>query len=199
MKDPARLLAAIALIAVLAACQKSAPEPAHEPVRIENAALGLAIAALPEPFVVVINQGESFDLSAAVEDAGGELSEGRASIQVGPTEHAVNLVEAAKAAKAEIEALPGGQFFGNRELIVPSGTAYTARGSYQRDGATVEEVRVLGLHPGDNRRMLTVIYNYPPGETETRVPQILSLFGEIEAMQGESPAEQTLDGDANQG
>ena len=162
-------------MAMAAGCASEAPQPATPPAeRVEAAELGLAVAALPPGFEVVENDARALVLSGP--------GETRLRIAIGPAERAgINLVEAVKARRAEIEAAPGGVYLGNRELMTPIGTAFTARGSFERDGEAVEETVVYALHPSANR-LLTLTYAYPPGEAETRVQELISVLGEVEGI-----------------
>ena len=167
---------AIALLACLAAgCQPAPSEPEPPPaVRLESPELGVAVAALPAAFQVVSNDAEGLVL----EGPGGA----RLRLTIGPEQRTgINLVEAVKTRRSEIEAAPGGSYLGNRELMTPIGSAFTARGSYERNGARIEETTVFALHPSANRR-LTLTYLYPEGEAETRVQELLGVLGEIEGI-----------------
>lgn len=172
----------LTLAATLLNCAR-APEPeAPEPEKIVNRDLGIAIAALPEPFTVVTASGPTIELEAASEAGAGTLV-----IAAGEEERfGINLVNAVKERKALFEAAPDGQYFGNRELGTPTGTAFTARGGYTGEGGPVEETWVYAIHPSANR-LLTITYTYPPGESETRVNQLLLLLGEIEAADSQEP------------
>jgi len=85
----------------------------------------------------------------------------------------------AREVQAEIEALPNGRFFGSQELRTPMGRAYTARGRYDSEAATMEEVRILAVHPwGD--RFLMVSSVHPAGDdTAERVQLLLEVFSEL--------------------
>lgn len=167
----------LAITAILVHCAK-APEPEIAvPERVENPELGVAIAALPEAFSVVSASGQSIELEAA-----GKSGSGTAVITAGAEEvFGINLVEAVKERKAIFEAAPEGQYFGNRELGTPNGTAFTARGAYTGESGPVEETWVYTIHPNANR-ILTITYTYPTGESEERVNHILLLLGEIEGL-----------------
>ena len=172
-KRPALFLLALLPLILTAGCGKEAPP---EPMRVENQALGVAIASLPEEFEVVSTDGETIELSAV-----GPSGPGRAVIAAGPYETAgINLVDATKERKAWFESTPGGTYFGNRELGTPIGTAFTARGAYPTEAGDVEETWVYAIHPGANR-ILTITFTYPTGESADRVPQLMALLGEIEA------------------
>ncbi|MDH3254421.1 MAG: hypothetical protein OEM62_05455 [Acidobacteriota bacterium] len=168
-----RLLPLSTLLILIAACR---PGALPEPERVENATLGVAIAALPDDFEVVSADGDTIELTAPGPDGAGT-----AVIAAGPEESSgVNLVEATKSRKAWYESTPGTTYFGNRELGTPIGTAFTARGSYPTATGVVEETRVFALHPGANR-LLTITFTYPTGESDKRVQQLMALLGEIEA------------------
>lgn len=174
----ARTALLIALAATALHCAK-APDPVPaviEPERVVNQDLGIAIAALPEAFSVITDSGPTLELEAVT-----ELGTGRVVIAAGPEQQfGINLVNSVKERKALFEAAPDGQYFGNRELGTPIGTAFTARGAYAGPDGPVEETWVYSIHPAANR-LLTVTYTYPPGESEARVNQLLLLLGEIEA------------------
>ncbi len=168
-------LGALALL-VLAACSQPAPEPPGEPVRVESTALGLAVAALPAALEVETTEGEILVLRGP----GGSVL----TVEAGPEERGgINLVAAARGMKEEYEARPGGEFFGNRELITPGGAAFTARGAWEDDsGQRLEETLVLALHPTANR-LLTLTYTYPAADdSQERVGQLLELVGELEPL-----------------
>jgi hypothetical protein len=108
-------------------------------------------------------------------------------IAAGPEDDfGINLVEEVKARKSAFESAPGGEYFGNRELGTPIGTAFTARGAYQTGDSKVEETWVFAIHPQGNR-LLTVTYTYPTGQSQERVQQLMELLAEIEG----SPREPT--------
>ncbi len=167
------------------ACQQSEPAPA-EPVstRVENADLGIAVAALPAPFVV-----SGADDAGWRFDAPGENGDGTLVMSTGPVETgSINLVDVVKERRAWFESTEGATYYGNRELGGPFGTIYTARGAYGGPDAEVEETWAYAIHPGDYR-LLSVQYTYPPGEAQTRVVQLMEFLGEIEALGGEETAE----------
>lgn len=170
-------VALLVLSPLLIHCAK-APEPEEvEAVRVENSELGLAIAALPEPFEVVSASGESIELSAPGPGGSGSLV-----MTAGAEEtFGINLVDEVKARKAAFEEAAGGTYFGNRELGTPIGTAFTARGGYEGEAGPVEETWVYAIHPTANR-LLTITYTYPVGKSSERVNQLLLLLGEIEGL-----------------
>lgn len=179
-----RKAAAAATLALLAlACGRETPIAGGPGGRVENPALGIALAAVPQPFEVEANQGETLRLTAPGPNGPGVLE-----FAVGPVETAVNLVEAVKARKAEFEARPEGEYLGNRELVTPFGTAFTARGTYTAGGATVEETWIYAVHPSAERK-LTLTYTYPTGESKERVDQLLAILGEVEGLGAPGGAE----------
>ena len=180
LATPTRLI--LLLLATLTGAACRSPEPSPEaPPRVENPELGLAIAALPSPFEVESNQGSELRLTApGPNGAGSMVIEVEAA---GPT--AINLPEAAKATQSDFESMTNGEYFGNLELVAPIGSAFTARGAYDRADGRVEEIRVFALHPLESR-LLTLTFVYPEGEGKERMQQLATLLGEIEGL--ESPA-----------
>ena len=170
------------------ACRAPEPTPTG-PARVENPDLGIAIAALPEPFEVVANQGAELRLTAP-----GANGDGSLKIEVGPDESAaINLPAEAKATQEQFESMPNGEYFGNLEMVAPIGSAFTARGAYDGDDGRVGEIRVFALHPTQSR-LLTLSFVYPEGEGKERMQQLATLLGEIEGLE---PTESANDSDAS--
>lgn len=159
-------------------CQKDeAPPP--PPVRVENAQLGVAIAALSADFVVASTDGATIELLPAGEGATGSVSLVAGEPEVG----GINLVAAVQQHKAEILERPDGDYKGQAEYVSPLGTTFASRGRYTADGGTVEERVVYMVHPtGD--RTLQVIYRYPAAEdTQARLDALMNgVVGELEAL-----------------
>lgn len=177
-------LAALSIPAIVFVQCAKAPAPPPEPVRAENAELGIAIAAVPEVFSVVTASGPTIELATP-----GETGTGRALITAGPTEgFGINLINAVKERKAWFESTEGGEYFGNRELGTPNGTAFTARGAYDGESGRVEETWVYTVHPMANR-LLTLTYTYPVGQSQERVQHLLELLGEIEGLAEPAPTQ----------
>jgi len=173
--------AAVLTFLALAGCQPSTPEvPVSK--RVENADLRLAIISLPEPFVVKENTGSSLSFSTTHETGGG------VDIMVGEPEVGLNLLAKAKAQGEVFRAQPGGEFYGSRELGTPFGPAYYSRGAYDAESGREGQLWIFALHPSGDSSLLTLVYTYPPGEEQVRVPEILPLIGEIEALEAEVPA-----------
>lgn len=182
MKTKTALL--LALAATVLHCAKAPEAEVAEPERVVNHELAIAIAALPEAFTTITSSGPTIELEAA-----GETGTGKVVIAAGPVDQfGINLVNEVKARKALFEAALDGQYFGNRELGTPTGTAFTARGAYTGENGPVEETWVYSIHPSANR-LLTITYTYPPGESEARVNQLLLLLGEIEAADTPEPSQ----------
>jgi hypothetical protein len=167
------VLAPVAILLLVAGCARPASTPSAAAERIESVGMGLAIAALPEPFEVAVNDGERLELTAP---------EARLSITIGPEQRAgINLIDEIEARKAWFEQAQGGGYFGNRELMTPIGTAFTARGTYVGANGEVEETWVYGVHPSANR-LLTLTYTYPTGQSQDRVQELVAVLGEIEGI-----------------
>jgi hypothetical protein len=189
---PARELAAFApaalaltCLALLAGCGGSSGEaPAAAGQRVENPALGVAIASLPKELKVRTNQGDELVLVPADGRPGTLRFEVAA-----PARGGVNLVQAVNDHKASIEARPDGEYRGQVELASPLGTAYASRGRYTGDGGkTVEELALFAVHPlGD--RLLSLVYTYPTaGDTDARRDELIDVFGEVEGTATPPPA-----------
>ena len=173
----------IALSLTVIGCSTPEPTPAG-PERVENPDLGIAIAALPEPFEVAANQGAELRLTAPGANGAGSLE-----IRVAPEESAaINLPAEAKATQQLFESMPNGEYFGNLEMVAPIGSAFTARGAYDRDMGRVGEIRVFALHPTQSR-LLTLSFVYPEGEGKERMQQLAALLGEIEGLESPESAD----------
>ena len=102
------------------------------------------------------------------------------AFEAGPEQLAgINLVEAVNRQKAEIEARPGGQFFGQVQLGSPIGPAYSTRGRYTGDdGRELEELRLFAVHPAGDR-LLTLTYRYHPeaSDTKERTAEAMGALG----------------------
>ncbi len=164
---------------VLSACAKPEPPPAPaaEPrPRVENATLGVAIAALPAAFELVTNDGQTLTLRKV----GGE-GEVRVEMKA-PELGGVNLVDETRTWETEYAARPEGKFFGQAELGTQFGVAYTVRGSYLEAGQKREERRVYSVHPS-GKHILTMAYTYPEGNNpKERAEELFALFAELEAL-----------------
>ena len=177
-------LAALALCAPLLACAPSEPE-APASTRVANESLRLAVNSLPEPFVVAENSGSTLRFGTTHETGG------TVEVTAGEPEYGLNLFAKAKDQGEVFRALPGGEYFGSRELGTPFGPAYYSRGAYDTDSGREEQLWIFALHPSGDSSLLTLVYTYPPGEEQTRVPELLPLIGEIEAYEAEGVAVET--------
>ena len=188
-RQAGRLAAALGALVLLASCQPGdrageeggAADGAAE--TIEAGAAGVRVVALPEVFEVSSNDDAGLTLAAPSLPGPSALT-----VTLSPRyEQGLNIVEAVELTMAEFAALPGGRSFGQTQLVAPLGLAYMARGRYQVDGESVEELRALLAHPWGNR-LLTLSYIYPLGEdTSERGGQLMELLGEMEAL--EAPGE----------
>lgn len=173
--------AGLAVLATLAACggaPEEAAAPEAPPERVENAALGVAIADLSPLFVVARNEGQELVLEPRLE---GAPIPGRLEVLAAEPGSSVNLVAAVQDHAAGFESRPDGEFRGQRELGSPLGTAFYSRGRYrdETDGPT-EETVIFVLHP-DGQRILSLRYRYPAGEDSTeRLQSMFEVLGELE-------------------
>ena len=171
----------VAAAGLAVACSEEPPAPVSGPV--ENAELALTVAALPDDCSVQRNEGRDLVLACASRRG----TTGEVLFQVGTEGETVDLPALARGQKEAFEAMPEGKFHGNRELVTPTGPAYTARGRYVEDGRALEEIRVLALHPA-NESLLVVRSRYPEGdESAKRMEQLLLIVGEVQAP-GAAPA-----------
>lgn len=166
------LLVVVAAVLALAGCQPGGGGAGGE---VENAALGIVIAPLPQPFTVTDNQGENLLLTVD-----GDAERGVVMFHLGPPQpRGINLVDEATGRKAYFESLPGGAFSGNQEIVAPLGPVYTARGSYDDAGGRVEELWAMSVQPGSDR-LLSIVYRYPAGDdSQQRAQQFLELLGNL--------------------
>lgn len=193
MPSAVRILLAVSLLlSTLVAC-RSAPEGGGdaasaeaEPVRVENATLGVAIADLDPFFQVASNEGDTLVLAPADDAVAGTLT---MSAGEPITSGGVNLVKAIEDHKASIEER-GGEFKGQRELGGPLGTAFYSRGHLPADdGTTTEETVIFTVHPAGDR-VLRLTYVYPQGDDSAQriQDQLFSVFGELTPAEASSAA-----------
>ena len=176
------LLALAAAATVTAACSEEPPAAPQGPVT--NTELGITIAALPTDCSVQRNEGRDLVLACGSRQG----TTGEILFQAGEDAAGVDLPALARGQKQAFEVMPEGKFHGNRELVTPTGAAYTARGRYVEDGKALEEIRILSLHPATSG-LLVVRSRYPEGdETAKRMEQVLLVLGEVEAAEGAAAA-----------
>ncbi len=161
------------------ACSPPAEAPKAKKTlpRPENAALGVAIGAVPTDFEVTINEGDQLRLER--KEIGGELWLRLDRPEIG----GVNLVDLVNEWKATYEGRPNGKFFGQIELGTQFGPAYSVRGAYENEaGEMLEERRIFSVHPAGGKA-LTMVYTYPsPADSRARTDEMLLLFSELEAL-----------------
>lgn len=179
----------LAVLLLAIACSSQKPQPTQPSTRVESPGMGIALATVPRGFEVAENEGDVLRLDRTSGDRGGTLT-----IQADPVQQSgVNLVDAVNEQKTHIESLPDGKYLGNVELMGPTGTAFSTRGRYMDNGQEMEEVRLLTVHPSQNR-LLSIIYRYPAGgDTKERIEQAMEVLGEIGPLtppggEGQSPA-----------
>ncbi len=186
---PTALLTVLALLGAWG-CRQPAeePPPAGETAgsgRVENAEVGVAVAALPTFFQVAVNEGPRLELAPAASDGAGLL----VIVAGEPQTAGVNLVAAIEAHQAEILARPGGEYKGQRELGSHLGTAFYSRGRYATEGGAVEEETVVFLVHPRGGRTLELRYRYPAGDGEdTRMrieDHLFEVLGELEPFEGD--------------
>lgn len=150
--------------------------------RVENQALRLAFAEVPAPFRLEKNEGRELRLSAPGENGRAEVW-----VEVGEeTAAGINLVDHVEARKAAFKALPEGVYYGTRELGMPSGPAFTARGAYDEGSQRLEEIWVFTLHP-QAERLVSLVYRYPArDDSSQRVEELLILLSELEGLDAQS-------------
>lgn len=172
----------LGLGALALACSKPTPAPPAPaaPVRVENAALGLAFPSLPAGFRVARNEGATLAFDADLKGVAATVTVSVGEPEAGP----IGLVDRANAFGAEAQKA-GGKFHGGNELMTPFGSATTVRATVE--GGKVEERRVLMLNPRDPRCLLTFVMRYPPGDaqaTRDRLMQLMELLGAMEIAAG---------------
>ena len=175
---PRPTLALIVLFAAAAAIACGAREaPAEKPpARIECPSLGIVLVDPPSDLKLVRNDGGVVVLEPTDK-------EGTITIARGTAEEDSNLVQAVKDHQAAIEAREGSEYLGVRELVTPLGSAYWSRGRYPEGGKTVEETRIVTLHPSGNG-VLTLTSVYPAADdSSARIQTLLGIVVGIEALQ----------------
>lgn len=175
MKPTTTAALPIALTLALALLSCAEPPPPPPPAGVENAELGLSLAAVPDGLEVATNQGSSLELEPADPALGGSIR-----FTVGPEEVGVNLVAAVKEHQQHIENLPDGEYKGAQELQADFGTAFYSRGRYTEDGAPVEETVIFLIHP-EGERLLSLHYRYPArDDSAQRVEQLIEVLSYVE-------------------
>ncbi len=148
----------------------------QETKKITSNSYQLVVTALPEDCDVISAENMEFECAFANE---------RATLKITflPEEEGMNLVEISKKQKEYFENL-GGEFKGTRELYGPFKTAFTARGRYQKNGKTIENLKIFTIHP-TLKRVIKLEMEYvldAENETNARVTQIINMLGELEVL-----------------
>jgi len=161
----------VILIGLGTACSPTPPPPDG----ISNTTLDLSIGHLRDDWLVETNQGRDLVIVPSDPERQGTLE-----FVVGPEETSINLVAALDTHRKEIESRPDGVYSGAQELTGPMGTAFYSRGRFTGSDGTVEETRLLSIHPRSSR-IVEMVYQYPAGDdSSTRVGELIELFAEVE-------------------
>jgi hypothetical protein len=162
-------------VLVVAGCGPRETAPPPDP-SVTNEALGMTLRAVPEDFVVDVNEGDRFELVPANPSVGG-----RVAFSVGPERDAINLVAVVKRHQQQIEEMPEAEYKGGQELVTPFGTAFYSRGRFLAGMTETEETSIFLKHPFE-QRVLTIGYRYPAGaDSSIRVQQLLDILALIDA------------------
>ncbi len=151
--------------------QQAPPGPA-----VAAPGLGIALATVPAGLKVQSTAEDRIVLVPEDPNPGGAIE-----ITAGSAEAGLNLQEAVKRHRREIEDKPGGRYLGATELSGPTGTAYWSRGRFQQGDHEMEETRIVTLDPSQ-QRILRLNYLYPArDDSAKRVKTLLAVAGEIES------------------
>lgn len=169
------LLLVLAL-ASLSGCSGGRTQPAASRSAVAAPGLGIVLATVPAGLEVQSAAKDRIVLVPGDPKLGGAIE-----ITTGSAEAGLNLQEAVKLHRREIEGKPGGRYLGATELSGPTGTAYWSRGRFEQDGHEMEETRIVTLDPSQ-QRILRLSYVYPAhDDSAKRVNTLLEVLGEIEA------------------
>jgi hypothetical protein len=172
-----RLAVPIALLAMLMAGCARPPEPtpvASQPVT--NQALGIALATLPEAFVVATNQGSDLVLVPAGDEAGAASL----TFALDAEGDSLNLVAAVERHQEEISSRQNGTYLGKTELAGTIGFAYLSRGRFEDAGRQLEESHIFALNP-TGTRMMHLVYTYPAGDdSSARAQSLIEVLAAVE-------------------
>ncbi|MEN8163982.1 MAG: hypothetical protein ABFS37_07630 [Acidobacteriota bacterium] len=165
------LFAILLVVAGLGMGCSPAPSP---PAGVSNTELDLSIGDLGDAWVVKTNRGTSLVVTPSDPERQGTIE-----ILVGPEETGINLIEAIEIHRKDIESRPDGVYSGAQELTGPMGTAFYSRGRFGNGDSTMEETRILAMHPRSSR-IIKMVYLYPAGDdSSTRVGELIELFAEV--------------------
>jgi len=175
-RRPILVLSILLAAGAATACGAREAPAEKPPARIECPSLGIVLVDPPAGLRLVRNDGET----VVLEETG---KEGTITLARGTEAEDSNLVQAVKDHQAAIEAREGAEYLGVRELVTPLGSAYWSRGRYPVDGKTVEETRIVTLHPSGTG-ILTLTSVYPAGDDSSqRIQTLLGIVVGIEALQ----------------
>ncbi|HHQ49078.1 MAG TPA: hypothetical protein ENK19_09400 [Acidobacteria bacterium] len=170
----ASLLSVILLATSGCGHKKSASAPAAPSAAIPG--LGITLEHVPAAFRISSQAKDRLVLVPADPKLGGTLT-----IAAEPASSGLNLQEAVKRHRKEIEGRPQGKYLGAQELSGPTGTAYWSRGRFQSSDREVEETQIVTLDPTQHR-IIDLTYDYPAGnDSRQRVRALLDVVGEINA------------------
>ncbi len=168
----------IVVVAGAYGCGAKKVQESPSPQGVSAPGLGITLASVPSVFKVRSSGNDRIVLVPADPKLGGSIEITAASPEAG-----LNLQEAVKRHRQEIEERPGGKYLGAQELAGPLGTAYWSRGRYETDGGETEETRIVTLDPSQ-QRILRLTYAYPAGEdSKERVTTLLDVTAELEPFQ----------------
>lgn len=168
------LISLTILLAVIAPGVGCSPAP-PPPTGVSNPELDLSISDPGDAWVIDSNLGRRLVLAPSDPERQGAIE-----FLVGPEETGINLVAAVETHRVDIENRPGGVYSGAQELTGPMGTAFYSRGRFAGADGTVEETRLLSIHPRSSR-IVEMVYHYPAGDDSSeRVGELIELFAEVE-------------------
>ncbi len=168
------LISLTILLAVIAPGVGCSPAP-PPPTGVSNPELDLSISDLGDAWVIDSNLGKTLVLAPSNPERQGTIE-----FLIGPEETGINLVAAVETHRLDIESRPDGIYSGAQELTGPMGAAFYSRGRFTGADGTVEETRLLSIHPRSSR-IVEMVYRYPAGDDSSeRVGELIELFGEVE-------------------
>jgi hypothetical protein len=170
-----RMIIVLVLAVSALSCSEPPPPPPPPDTGVENAALGIALASVPEGLHTTVNEGSTLELRPT-----GEGVDGLVWFAVGPEKVGVNLVAATQSHKDQIEDLPDGEYKGGEELQGDFGVAFYSRGRFSEAETTIEETVLFLIHPSASRQ-LEIHYRYPAADdSAARVEQLIAVLAELE-------------------
>ncbi len=169
-----KLISLTILLAVIPLGTGCSPAPPQQ-TDTSNAELDISLGDLGDAWVIEANLGGTLFLAPSNVERQGKIE-----FLVGPEEPGINLVAAVETHREDIESRPDGVYSGAQELTGPMGTAFYSRGRFKGADGTVEETRLLSIHPRSSR-IVEMVYRYPAGDDSSeRVGELIELFAEVE-------------------